>query len=138
MRLQKDAKIDLLKNVPLFAGCSKTELQRIASLADELDLGDGTTLIREGERGREFIVIAEGTVNVTRSGKQLRELGAGDFIGEIALVADVPRTATVTATSPVRLLVVTDRAFRGLLEQMPSIAKKVLQSLGERLHSDAV
>ena len=138
MRLQKDAKIDLLKNVPLFAGCSKTELQRIASLADELDLGDGTTLIREGERGREFIVIAEGTVNVTRNGKQLRELGAGDFIGEIALVADVPRTATVTATSPVRLLVVTDRAFRGLLEQMPSIAKKVLQSLGERLHSDAV
>jgi CRP-like cAMP-binding protein len=138
VRLQKDAKIDLLKNVPLFAGCSKTELQRIASLADELDLGDGTTLIREGERGREFIVIAEGTVNVTRNGKQLRELGAGDFIGEIALVADVPRTATVTATSPVRLLVVTDRAFRGLLEQMPSIAKKVLQSLGERLHADAV
>ena len=138
MRLHKDAKIDLLKNVPLFAGCSKTELQRIASLADELDLGDGATLIREGERGREFIVIAEGTVKVTRNGKQLRELGAGDFIGEIALVADVPRTATVTATSPVRLLVVTDRAFRGLLEQMPSIAKKVLQSLGERLHSDAV
>ena len=138
MRLHKDAKIDLLKNVPLFAGCSKTELQRIASLADELDLGDGTTLIREGERGREFIVIAEGTVKVTRNGKQLRELGAGDFIGEIALVADVPRTATVTATSPVRLLVVTDRAFRGLLEQMPSIAKKVLQSLGERLHADAV
>ena len=138
MRLHKDAKIDLLKNVPLFAGCSKTELQRIASLADELDLGDGATLIREGERGREFIVIAEGTVRVTRNGKQLRDLGAGDFIGEIALVADVPRTATVTATSPVRLLVVTDRAFRGLLEQMPSIAKKVLQSLGERLHADAV
>ena len=138
MRLHKDAKIDLLKNVPLFAGCSKSELQRIASLADELDLGDGATLIREGERGREFIVVASGTVRVTRNGKELRELGAGDFIGEIALVADVPRTATVTATSPVRLLVVTDRAFRGLLEQMPSIAKKVLQSLGERLHADAV
>ncbi len=138
MRLHKDAKTDLLKNVPLFAGCSKSELQKIASLADELDLGDGATLIREGERGREFIVIADGTVRVTRNGKMLRELGAGDFIGEIALVADVPRTATVTATSPVRLLVVTDRAFRGLLEQMPSIAKKVLQSLGERLHADAV
>jgi CRP-like cAMP-binding protein len=138
VRLHKDAKIDLLKNVPLFAGCSKSELQRIASLADELDLADGATLIREGERGREFIVVASGTVRVTRNGKELRELGAGDFIGEIALVADVPRTATVTATSPVRLLVVTDRAFRGLLEQMPSIAKKVLQSLGERLHADAV
>ena len=138
MRLQKDAKIDLLKNVPLFAGCSKTELQRIASLADELDLGDGATLIREGERGREFIVVADGTVKVTRSGKTLRELGAGDFIGEIALVSDVPRTATVTATAPVRLLVVTDRAFRGLIEQMPSIATKVLQSLGQRLHADAL
>ncbi len=138
MRLHKDAKTDLLKNVPLFAGCSKSELQKIASLADELDLGEGATLIREGERGREFIVIADGTERVTRKGKAVRDLGAGDFIGEIALVADVPRTATVTATSPVRLLVVTDRAFRGLLEQMPSIAKKVLQSLGERLHADAV
>ena len=138
MRLHKDAKVELLKGVPLFAGCSKSELQRLASLADELDLADGATLIREGEAGREFIVVAEGTVRVTRGGKKLRDLGAGDFIGEIALVADVPRTATVTATSPVRLLVVTDRAFRSVLEQMPSIAMKVLQSLGERLHSDAV
>jgi len=138
VRLHKDAKTELLKNVPLFAGCSKSELQRIATLADELDLGEGATLIREGERGREFIVVAEGTVRVTKKGKTVRDLGAGDFIGEIALVADVPRTATVTATSPVRLLVVTDRAFRGLLEQMPSLAKKVLQSLGERLHADAV
>ena len=138
MRLHKDAKSELLKSVPLFAGCSKTELQKIASLADELDLGEGATLIREGERGREFIVIADGTVRVTRNGKEVSVLGAGDFIGEIALIADVPRTATVTSTSPVRLLVVTDRAFRSLLEQMPSIAKKVLQSLGERLHADAV
>lgn len=138
MRLHKDAKIELLKRVPLFMGCSKAELQQIATLADELDLAEGATLIREGERGREFIVVAEGTVRVTRAGKTLSELGSGDFIGEIALVADVPRTATVTATSPVRLLVVTDRAFRTVLEQMPSIATKVLQSLGERLHADAV
>lgn len=138
MRLHRDAKIQLLKGVPLFAGCSKSELQRIAALADELDLAEGATLIREGETGREFIVVAEGSVRVTRGGKTLRELGSGDFIGEIALVADVPRTATVTATSPVRLLVVTDRAFRSVLEQMPSIATKVLQSLGERLHADAL
>jgi CRP-like cAMP-binding protein len=127
-----------MKGVPLFSGCSKAELQKIAALADELDLAEGATLIREGERGREFIVIVDGTVTVTRGGKSLRDLGAGDFIGEIALVSDVPRTATVTATSPVRLLVITDRAFRGLIEQMPSIATKVLQSLGQRLHSDAV
>jgi CRP/FNR family transcriptional regulator, cyclic AMP receptor protein len=138
VRLHRDAKTELLKAVPLFAGCSKSELQRIATLADELDLAEGATLIREGERGREFIVVVDGTVRVTRKGKTLRDLGPGDYVGEIALVADVPRTATVTATSPVRLLVVTDRAFRSVLEQMPSIATKVLQSLGERLHSDAV
>jgi CRP-like cAMP-binding protein len=138
VRLHRDAKVDLLKAVPLFAGCSKAELQRVASLADELDLGEGATLIREGERGREFLVIASGTVKVTRKGKTIRDLGAGDYVGEIALVADVPRTATVTATSPVRLLVITDRAFRSVLEQMPSIATKVLQSLGQRLHSDAL
>ncbi len=138
MRLHKDRKVELMKAVPLFSGCSKAELQKIAALADELDLADGATLIREGERGREFIVIVDGTVRVSRGGKNVRELGAGDFIGEIALVSDVPRTATVTATSPVRLLVVTDRAFRGLIEQMPSIATKVLQSLGQRLHSDAL
>lgn len=138
MRLHRDTKVELLKGVPLFSGCSKAELQRIAALADELDLADGATLIREGERGREFIVVVEGSVRVTRDGKTVRDLGAGDFIGEIALVSDVPRTATVTASSPVRLLVVTDRAFRGLIEQMPSIATKVLQALGERLHADAV
>src|SRR5580765_826472 len=138
MRLRKNTKVELLQAVPLFASCSKTELERIASLADELDLADGATLIREGERGREFLVIVDGTVRVTKGGKTVRDLGSGDFIGEIALVSDVPRTATVTATSPVRLLVVTDRAFRGLIEEMPSIATKVLQSLGERLHADAV
>ena len=138
MRLRKNTKVELLQAVPLFASCSKTELERIASLADELDLADGATLIREGERGREFLVIVDGTVRVTKDGKKIRDLGSGDFIGEVALVSDVPRTATVTATSPVRLLVVTDRAFRGLIEEMPSIATKVLQSLGERLHADAV
>ena len=138
MRLRKDTKVELIGAVPLFASCSKAELQRIASLADELDLAEGATLIREGERGREFLVIVDGNVTVTKRGKTVAALGAGDFVGEIALVSDVPRTATVTATSPVRLLVVTDRAVRGLIEEMPSIATKVLQQLGERLHADAV
>jgi CRP-like cAMP-binding protein len=138
VRLRKNAKVELLHGVPLFASCSKAELEQLALLADELDLGEGATLIREGERGREFLVLVEGTVRVTKRGKKVRDLGSGDFIGEIALISDVPRTATVTATSPVRLLVVTDRAFRGLIEEMPSIATKVLQSLGERLHADAV
>lgn len=133
MRLRKNAKVDLLAQVPLFSGCSKRELQEIASLADELDLPEGTVLITEGERGREFFVLVDGTVSVTRRGRRISTLGAGDWIGEIALVSDVPRTATVTATSPVRVLVVTDRAFSGLIKRSPSIALKVLASVAERL-----
>ncbi len=134
MRLKKNAKVDLIADVPLFAGCSKAELNEIASITDELDLPAGATLIREGERGREFLVVIDGTVEVTQKGRPVTELGPGSWVGEIALIADVPRTATVVATSSVRLLVITDRAFQQLIRQTPSIASKVLQSVGERLH----
>jgi CRP/FNR family transcriptional regulator, cyclic AMP receptor protein len=137
VQLRRDAKLELLKGVPLFARCSKAELRQIATLADVIDRDEGRTLIREGERGQEFFVVVEGSLRVTRKGRKVSDLGAGDFVGEIALVADLPRTATVTASTPVRLLVLTDRGFRDLLAQSPSIATKVLQSLGERLHSDA-
>ena len=137
MRLGKDAKVDLLKHVPLFAGCSKKELRELASRTDEVDLRDGYVLMREGRPGREFIVLVEGTAEVTKDGTKLAELEAGDWVGEIALLTNVPRTATVTATSPVRVLVVTDRAFRRLVETMPSIALKVLASVGDRLARDS-
>ncbi len=132
MALRKDAKIELMRRVPLFAGCSKRELAEIAQVADELDLPSGRELIRQGERGREFFVLADGTVEVSRDGES-SALGAGDFFGEIALVSDVPRTATVTSTSPVRLLVITDRAFRNVLERSPGIQLKVLDALARRL-----
>ncbi len=137
MRLRKNAKIELIANAPLFAGCSKTELTEIASIADELDLPEGATLIREGERGREFLIVIAGTARVTKGGRKLNDVGPGSFVGEIALIADVPRTATVTATAPVRLLVITDRAFQQLIRKTPSIAAKVLQTLGERLQATA-
>ena len=136
--LRHDAKIDLLKRVPLFAGCSKQELRRIASITDEVDLKEGTELTREGERGREFFVLLEGTVGVEKGGKSRGTRGEGDFIGEIALVTQAPRTATVTAKTPVRALVVTGRDFRGLLRETPQIQMKVLQALADRLAADAV
>ena len=136
MRLGRDAKVDLLKSVPLFAGCSKTELRRLAATADEIDVRAGYVLMREGRPGREFFVLVEGSVEVTRNGRKLSELGSGDWFGEIALLTKVPRTASVVATSAVRALVVTDRAFRQLVETMPSIAIKVLASLGDRLAAD--
>jgi len=137
VRLGKDAKIELLKNVPLFSGCTKKELRELASRTDEIDLRDGYVLMREGRPGREFIVLVEGTAAVTRDGKKVAELEAGDWVGEIALLTNVPRTATVTATSPIRVLVVTDRSFRSLVENMPSIALKVLASVGDRLARDS-
>jgi CRP/FNR family transcriptional regulator, cyclic AMP receptor protein len=136
--LRKNRKVELLGAVPLFSGCSKRELGEVALVADEVFLPAGETLIREGERGREFLVIESGTVRLTRGGDTLGELGAGDWVGEISLVAGVPRTATVAATSPVRLLVISDRAFQSLLRDVPSIATKVLTSLAKRLPPDTV
>src|SRR6266568_485136 len=85
--LRKNAKIELLKRVPLFAACSKRELAEIASLADELDLPSARELTREGASGREFVILVEGDADVIRKGRAVNELGPGDFVGEIALVS---------------------------------------------------
>ena len=133
MPLRSDAKIELLKRVPLFAGCSKAELRQLSSIADELDLREGTVLTRQGRVGHEFFVLIEGTVRVTQNGKKLADLSGGDWLGEIALLTKAPRTATVTATSPVRTLVIVDRDFRRVVSEMPAIAMKVLTCVAERL-----
>jgi CRP/FNR family transcriptional regulator, cyclic AMP receptor protein len=135
--LRRDAKIELLKRAPLFSGCSKSELRALASTADELDLREGTIITREGRPGREFFVLISGTAEVTKKGKEVAQLGAGDWFGEIALLTDVPRTATVKATSSVDVLVITDRRFRTVVETMPSIALKILSTIGERLARDS-
>jgi CRP/FNR family transcriptional regulator, cyclic AMP receptor protein len=137
VQLGRNAKIELLKRVPLFAGCSKSELRELALVADEIDLREGRTLVREAQSGREFFVLIEGTVRVSRKGRKLSDLGPGDWFGEIALLTKTPRTATVTATSPLRVLVITDRSFRHVVESMPSIGIKVLESVGERLAKDS-
>ena len=131
--LRKNAKIELLKRVPLFERCSKSELQRIAMLADEISLPEGQVLTREGEPGREFFVIVEGKAEVRQKGRSVKELSDGDFLGEIALVADIPRTATVTALTPLRLLVMTARDFRILMREVPSLQPKVVYALAMRL-----
>ena len=137
MALRSDAKMKLLKKVPLFAGCSKNELRQLARIADEIDLREGTVLTREGRSGREFFVLIDGTAEVTKEGKRIADVGSGGWFGEIALLTDQPRTATVTATSPVDVLVITDRRFREVVETMPSIALKVLACVGDRLARDA-
>ena len=133
MRLRKDAKVDLISRVPLFANCSKKELGMIANLADLIERPEGKTLIKEGTFGSEFFILVDGTAQVSRGGRKLRDLAAGDWVGEIALIANVPRTATVVTTSPLRALVLTSREFSVLIQDVPSIAAKVLAALGERL-----
>ena len=132
----KNAKIELLKGVPLFAECSKRELASIAQIADEIDFPAGRTLIEEGKPGREFFVIVAGTVEVRRGGRKLTQRGDSNYFGEIALLTGKPRNATVTTTSPIRALVVSDRAFKGLLQDIPSLAPKLLTTLAARLPQD--
>jgi CRP/FNR family cyclic AMP-dependent transcriptional regulator len=135
--LRKNSKVELLRRVPLFAGCSNKELARIAMVADEIDFRPGKTLIREGELGREFFVLIDGSAQISRKGKPIDTAGPGDFFGEMALLADQPRNATVTTTSAVNALVVTARSFRDMIGDNPLIALKVMRAVAERLPPNA-
>src|SRR5262249_29875707 len=108
-----------MAKVPLFSRCSRRDLDRIAKVADEIDLKPGKVLVKEGFGGHEFFVLLDGRVEVRRDRRLLRPLGSGDFFGELSLVTDLPRTASVTAVTPVRALVVTGRAFRELMRRYP-------------------
>jgi CRP/FNR family transcriptional regulator, cyclic AMP receptor protein len=137
-RARRATKVELIARVPLFAGLSKSELGQVASIADEIDLPADKLLIREGERGREFFVLLEGEAEVARKGKHLATRRAGEFFGEIALVSNLPRIATVKTRKPVRALVIRDVDFRALLQRTPAIAVKVLQAVADRIPPDAV
>ena len=137
MPLGKNQKVELLRRVPLFAECTKGELVEVAISADERHVPEGAALTEEGERVREFFVLVDGGVVVRRAGRKLADLGPGDWFGEIAIMTYKPRTATVTATSPVHLLVIGDAAFRRVVETTPRIALKVLRSVAQRLDHDA-
>src|SRR2546423_5324034 len=133
MRLGKDGKIELLKKVPLFSKLNKHGLQDVAHIADELDLPTGKEMATEGDRGREFFVLLEGEAEVTRRGERINTMREGDFFGEIALVTKMPRTASVTATSDVRVLVITERDFDALLKKSPEVGRSVAEALAERV-----
>jgi CRP-like cAMP-binding protein len=138
MALGRNAKADLIREVPLFAHCTRGEIAKVAAIADEIDAPAGKELIREGDRGREFFVMLSGTADVRRKGRKINALKPNDFFGEIALVSRSPRTATVTTTSDAQLLVITASAFRLLLEQSPRIQLRVLEALADRLAPTAL
>jgi CRP-like cAMP-binding protein len=130
-----DEKLDLLHSVPLFAGLDRRPLERLGMLTEEVDVPAGKVLMRQGEHGDDLMLIVSGEVGVERDGARLNQLGPGDFFGEIALVAGGPRTATVTAEAPTRLLVVNHRDFHAMMEEFPEVAVKVLTTLAHRLRS---
>jgi len=134
MRLfSQDTKVQALKGAPLFEGLSRKELVQLARICEDLEIEPGKVLCREGQIGHEFFVIVDGKVQVTRKGRRVATLRGGDFVGEIALVTELPRTATVTAETPVRLFVLTRREFHALLDQNPNVERKVLRALARRL-----
>jgi CRP/FNR family cyclic AMP-dependent transcriptional regulator len=129
----QDKKVEALKRAPLFEGLSRKELVQLARLTDDVEIPAGRVLCREGDRGREFFVLVEGKVDVARNGRGVATLGAGDFVGEISLLEPTPRTATVTAQTPLRFFVLAPKDFQQMLDENPSIERKVLRALARRV-----
>jgi CRP/FNR family transcriptional regulator, cyclic AMP receptor protein len=130
---RKDTKVAALKRSPLFASLSQKELEELAQMTEDMEVDAGTVLARQGESGREFFVVLEGEVDVSRDGKTLEKRGGSDFFGELALVADMPRTATLTAKTPLRFFVLTTQGFRSMLGRNPDVELKVLRAMVTRL-----
>jgi len=127
---------DHLKSIPLFASLSRRDRDLVARYADEVDVPAGKTLTEEGGSAREFFVIDSGTASVTKGGQEINTLGPGDFFGEIGVLRHSPRTATVTATSPMHLVVLFAQNFAALEDQLDEVAKVVERVMAERLASD--
>lgn len=129
LRAMARSPIDHLASVSLFSACSKKELQAVARASDQVDLAEGRALCEQGSIGREAFIILDGTAEVKRNGRKVATLGPGSTFGELALLDHGPRTATVTATSPLKVLVIGAREFAGILDEVPPIAHKLLKSL---------
>lgn len=131
--MPRDEKLELLKSIPLFAGFGRRELERLGQLTDLVDLPEGRVLMRQGESGSEAFVIMEGRARVERDGRLVAERTNGEVVGEIAILDEGRRTATVTLTAPSRLLVIGHRDFHALMEEMPEVRLKVLSELARRV-----
>jgi CRP-like cAMP-binding protein len=129
----QDTKVAALKRAPLFEGLARKELVQLARVSEDVEVPAGKALCKEGETGQEFFVIVDGEVDVTKNGKRLARRSAGEFFGEIALLEETPRMATVTARTPVRFFVLTRKDFRRLVRDNPGVERKVLRALARRL-----
>ncbi|MGZ4802221.1 MAG: Crp/Fnr family transcriptional regulator [Acidimicrobiia bacterium] len=131
--MNRDTRIDLLRSLWLFERCSRKELEAIARVTTLLDVPAGRVLARQGQAGQECFVIVSGKVEAKRSDTRVGDLGPGQFFGEMALLERQPRVATVIATEPTTVLVLTAKAFDNLVATMPSVDRKMLVVLAHRL-----
>jgi CRP/FNR family transcriptional regulator, cyclic AMP receptor protein len=129
----KKAQLEHLANVALFSGCTKKELERVAKAGDEIVMTAGTVIVDQGQTGREAFVVLEGTVTVKRGGRKIGTLGPGDVVGELSLLDHGPRTATAICETDCELLVIDQRHFRSVLEDVPSMSIKLLSALAGRI-----
>lgn len=131
--MARDAYLDHLARIPLFSACSKRDLRLIAKTLTEINVDAGEVLMREGDRASSFLVVVDGNLVVDKRGQNVASVGPGDVVGEMAILMDRPRTATVTAATPALVLVGERRSFSVLLDEVPGLAKKVLRSLAQRV-----
>jgi CRP-like cAMP-binding protein len=127
------AYLEHLRSVPLFASCSVKELQIVAKAGTELSIKAGTTIIDQGQAGREAFVVMSGSLLVKRNGKKVNTLGVGAMVGELALLDHGPRTASVITETDCNLFVIDSRSFAGVLDTVPSLAHKLLAGLASRI-----
>jgi CRP/FNR family transcriptional regulator, cyclic AMP receptor protein len=128
-----DVFIDHLQQVPLFAACSRKDLQLVARRAEDIRVPAGKTLVSEGETGHEFFVILAGQARVSRHGRKIATLGPGGAFGELALLEKAPRNATITADTDMELVVLGQREFAGIVDEVPGFARKLLAGMAKRL-----
>jgi CRP/FNR family transcriptional regulator, cyclic AMP receptor protein len=131
--MARDRYLDHLAQIPIFSHCSKKDLRLVARQLTEMDVDEGAVLLSEGERATSFLVVVEGSLAVRRKGRKVATLGPGEVVGEMALLMDRPRTASVSAAEPSKVLVGERRSFEALLDEVPGLAKKVLKSLAHRV-----
>jgi len=129
----RDAYIKHLTQVPLFSACSKDELRKLSRRTTDIPIVEGHVLVKEGDRGLEFFVIVSGRAKVSRKGRKVGELGPGEFFGELALLIDADRNATVTALTPMEAIVLSRREFEAALADAPRMTRKIMSGMARRL-----
>jgi CRP/FNR family transcriptional regulator, cyclic AMP receptor protein len=134
----RDAKVERLAKVPLFAKLGRRELEHLAAQVDEVSISPGQTLITEGKPTEAFYIVSSGRVRVTREGRARAELGAGDFFGEIGMLDNGPATATVIAEGPVEAMVLSHSQFRDAIKGNHTLALEVIAAMAERLRANSL